>query len=177
MRTGPSWNRVDFVRPNIAITSSESAEALYDAGFMAGQIKDYADFEIEGFKLARFKLYHFDLDGLGSNVVTASLRREVILERIGSRPCMSVFHCGNHRQGIAENATVAATSQETYELLVTGSVFFRMGGNFLRLIHSVVIVVDKFMPAQILEEPPAAAKLTPDELLNFAVKNHKYFTL
>jgi hypothetical protein len=172
------WNRADFIRPNVALTGSETGEVLHDGMYLVGAIKPFADLELIGMTTARFPMMHFDVDGHGANLRCVGIRRDEIIDAglpSSNPPCVSLWHCGNHRNGISESATQSAVGQDALTFLTTGAVFFKMGGNFLRLVQAVAVVFDKLLPKPVVGEPPPLAKELSDELRDFAVCNYKFF--
>ena len=57
------WERVEMARPNVALTSSESALTLWHAGFHVRSVQGFAMFEIAGVKSAVRALINYDVDG------------------------------------------------------------------------------------------------------------------
>ena len=61
------WFRVDFVRPNVPIITTEKAHVLWGALYHAPQVKSFSNLEAAGVETAAISALHYDLDGHPSN--------------------------------------------------------------------------------------------------------------
>ena len=122
---------------------------------------NFTAFELAGFRAARFPILHSDLDGLHANTRMVNIHREDLCGALGRQPVASSFHCGNHRTGIAETDVASIVFQEEQTCGLVGGAFLRVGGNFLRSVQSVPLVVDEEMGAPTIgadEDIPCLAK-------------------
>ena len=90
--------------------------------------------EAQGIQVAELSAMHWDLDGHASNVQMCCLRRAAVIEKTGTTPLCSARHCGNHAQNLSDNCTTDAADKELTPWMIMGAGFFRMGGNFLRIL-------------------------------------------
>jgi hypothetical protein len=155
------WKRIDFVRPNIALVSSESAATLYSTMYSVQQLRSFSNLEISGVSTAVLCMFHWDLDGHPSNIRAVGIRRNTLIDQCGRMPLCSVKHCGNHTNNLIEVSAVGACHPCTYTWLASGSAFFKMGGNFLRIIAAVVVEVDRNLLPQVVSEPPTGCWCYP----------------
>ena len=117
------WERVQLSRPNVALTSSESALTLWNASFHVRSVQGFATFEIEGVTHAVRAFLNYDLDGHPANVLLAAHRRTEVIQKARKIPAVSVFHCGNHRVNLIENALVDCFGPEPNAFMVIGCAF------------------------------------------------------
>ena len=169
------WTKCDFVRPNIALTSSESSETIHAAAYHQPQLSAFTALETSGLGKACFGFLHFDLDGHSANPGFVAQRRQEICDATGAAPMVSRFHCGNHCENLIEVATGSAIGGDMYGFCSTGASFFRMGGNFIRSIQACALEIGRNMSDPIVGHPAAFAKELGDELQDYAIKNHRYF--
>ena len=170
-----SWRSVDFVRPNVALVSSEHADTLYAGLYTVPPISHFSKMEMQGLRRATFKMLHYDLDGHPANLISAAMRRSAVIKEIGATPMVSVFHCGNHQVHLAESAGIDCAPSSSYAFLTTACTCFRMGGIFLRLVQAVVLLYDRF-PINIIVGPrPPNAECVSKELMSYSVMNYKGF--
>ena len=137
-------------------------------------IQNFAATELAGLKSAKFGFLHSDLDGLASNINMVSCRRQELIAALGDKkkgPAISVMHGNNPMVNLAENRTTDCFDSSLWVMLSAGSSFMRMGANFLRLIQSVFPLVEREMKLPVLGEPPEAATLTTNELMDYALRN------
>ena len=85
-------------------------------------------------------------------------------------------HCGNHVQNLIDNSVIESADQTLFAGLGVGALFFRMGANFIRLIHATPAVISaKWKPPIAAQDPPPLATLAGDELQDYVLKNYKAF--
>ena len=130
-----------------------------------------------GVRHSTVALINFDLDGHAANPHMVKLRRAELVAETGRLPLVSLHHCGNHAANLCEVASVAATDANAHAWMSSGSLFFRMGGAYLRLRQSIPTLVDGMMLAPMLGEPTADAKMATAEIRDFAIKNFKGFAI
>lgn len=168
-------SKCDFNRPNIALLGTETSATLEEALYAMKQVAAFEQLEIKGMRHATFKMCHFDLDGHASNPGLTSRRRAAIIAATGVTPLMSHRHCGNHCEHLIENEVIDAVGSDVYAFFCTATAFFRMGGNFVRLIHATSIELDWNLKAPVVGTPPPGSAETSAELRDYAVKNYKSF--
>ena len=120
---------IDFVRPNVALVSTEDHTCLYEAIYGVPQVEHFTSFEEAGCK-ADVAFLHFELDGFSANHFLPAQRREV-LESSGALrrlPYISMHHCGNHAGNLNDNCTLTVCDETMFNWLSAGCCFFRMGG-------------------------------------------------
>ena len=103
---GNAWSKVDFCRPNIAMTSSESAATLWSACYKSAAVEDYAAFERTGIETARLAFLHNDIDGLSAGWNAVAMRRQQLITEMptGQKPpVVTIIHCGNHVEHLLGN--------------------------------------------------------------------------
>ena len=173
----PAWEKIDFTRPNVALTSSESGETIWASLYHVDAISAFADVELIGLANATWPFLHFDIDGQAGGVRMTALRRQEVKDACGKYPLVSSRHCGNHVGSLTDCAVLDAhdDGERCFNLVQTGAIFFQMGGNFLRLIQCVRFELDDNMVAPIIGLPPIEATCMSAELSDYFLKNYKGF--
>lgn len=174
------WHKHLPERPVVPIIGGESGEVLHSAAYLVDQVKAYTAHEASGVQRARMSSLHWDLDGHPANLRMAALRRDAVIRETGRTPCCSVRHCGNHCQNLIDNCVMDAAEGEddpmsTMDFMITGSAFFRMGGNFLRFVQAVALVINTLMLPTVVGAPPPNAAAVAEELRYYCVSNYKTF--
>ena len=169
------WNRCDFVRPNVAMVSSETAETLWEAMYGVPAVATFTKLETRGLATATFAALHFDLDGHAANPPLTALRRQQIIDETGKTPLVSRFHCGNHCENLVDVATMESIDDGLFQVMSAGSAFFHMGGNFIRLIQSCPLEIQRNMVAPVVGDPPPQAQEVSKELMDYAIQNYKLY--
>ena len=129
--------KCDFVRPLIAMVSTESAETLWQATYGMKCLVAFKEYEEAGVAAARYPFLAFDLDGLSSNIGMVACRRKEIIDVTKKIPAVSCRHCGNHCENLVEKYTLDAVDDETINFMTVAVVFFQTAANFLRLLHAL----------------------------------------
>ena len=150
---GGAWHFIEMVRPNIALVSTETAQALLQGLYGVPQTRQFVELELAGLKAATYPFLHFDLDGHSANANLSAFRRQAIIDSIGKTPLTSCKHCGNHAQNLIDNCFIDCFATKCVAWMAVGSKLFHMGGNFLRMIHAVPGFVDKHLPVPTLGAP------------------------
>ena len=171
-------NTLERPRPNVALVSTESSYTIHNAVYELEQIRSFTALEEKGFRYAtKWFSSHFDVDGLGANYSMIALRRQKLAGLLPNRlvPLVSARHCGNHIESIIEGYTLECISDEVFNLLAVSSSFFRMGGNFLRLVHTLDIDMGMNYKIPIVGAPPCQAVVAANELENYCIANYRCF--
>ena len=80
------WRRIEHVRPNVPLVSSQSGEAIWCALYHVDAIEQYSKFEVTGFKHAKWPFLHFDIDGHSGQLRSVRLRRHELIGVNGAAP-------------------------------------------------------------------------------------------
>lgn len=80
---------------------------------------------------------------------------------------------GNHSNSLAEGAAIMSIGKELLPRLYSLSLFLKMGGHFLRLLHSTAILVEQVLPAPILGAAPAGSSEFVEAMLLYAFDNYR----
>ena len=171
-----TWGRIDMVRPNVALTATETPYTVHGAMYTARAVKDFADFELGAVRLANISFLHWDLDGHFSNILAAAQRRVEVIRLSGRLPLCSVRHCGNHVNQLIEVSTTESCEKTTYTFLSASASFFKMSANFLCLHHGFAIHVrgaceQRWVP----RDEKAHEKMVADEVQHYFCRNYKGF--
>ena len=180
---GPGgWVKIDFTRPSVAMVSSESGETIWQGLYHVKSVKHFSQFEMAGLRRAKWAFLHFDLDGHSGGLRSTALRRQEIINAVGpdnknSMPAVSVRHCGNHSQNLTDNQIWDAhpRASDIYTFMQTGTLFFKMGGSFLRLVQAVKLDVEANFQLPLIGEPPAEAVALSCELRDYCERNYRGF--
>lgn len=164
------WFQSEFVRPNVPLLG-DAGENLLDGLYGLPVVAPFLDFENSGLRQADISIAHYDLDGHAANIRMVAGRRADLPQTT----LVSVRHCGNHANNLVEGCTIDSASSSLLSWMYSASLFLGMGGNFLRLIHSTVEVVRRFMdPPQradrISEVDPVAA-----EIMDYSIRNYRAY--
>ncbi len=169
------WFCFEVTRPIVPILSSEKGATLGQSLFGVEQVRSHERFERIGLKCGSRSSLHFDLDGHSANIRMVCIRRAFLSRENGQPPMTTVRHCGNHVQNLIDVAVLSACSSDVVAIMAIGSLFFRMGGNFVRLLHNLPSFLDAKLPIQTLGPPPAGAAIAMDELQDYCIRNYKGF--
>ena len=169
------WRQIDFSRPIVPLIATEVVAHLFAGLYHAPQIRFFADFEKAGVEGALLSALHFDLDGHSANLPMVALRRQELLEETRKLPAVSSRHCGNHAQCLIDNCVIDSSDSSIHTWFTCGSAFFRMGGDFLRLIHVVFPYVDRSFETPVLGAPPFEASRLTQEIRSYSLANFKTY--
>lgn len=173
------WFQIEFMRANTPIIS-DNAECIYDGLYGVLAQQPWRRAEEAGFHNADLRIALWDLDGRLANGRMVSVRRSSLLPGT----MVDLRHCGNHAANLVEACVAPSVSVTVLGVLYTSAIFFRMGGNFLRLIHATFHTVRKNMllglrnPVDFAPPPPgpAIAKLAAEGIRDNAIHNYKSFS-
>ena len=165
---------IDLVRPNVALVSTEDHTCLFQSLYKMPQVEHFSEFEKAGCH-ADFRILHFELDGFSANAYVPALRRADLLAANGSAPYITMHHCGNHAAHLNDNVTLRTCDETLFQWLTAGCCFYRMGGNFIRLLQSVPEMVNRFMLPVVIGHPPPMAATISAEVMDFSLRNFKSF--
>ena len=137
------WQCLEMCRPNVPLSTTETAGVIYRTWFHCPQVEMFASFENQCLQKALLrKAIHFDLDGFSANPLAASLRRNEVSRMLGHEVMATLRHCGCHVENLVSNAFLDCCDEANLKALSVGVSFMKMGGAFLRLIHSLVPYVE-----------------------------------
>ena len=114
---------LDFVRPNVPLTQTETGEHLEAAMYRLPQVVHLTHFEECGLKYGKQTAKRYDLDGHPANARAASIRRLALQDRIGRSAPTSLMHCKNHVQNIVDVQVTAATDKQVVGAMNVGASF------------------------------------------------------
>ena len=166
----PRWHQVDILRPNAPIMTT-SAECLIDGLYTVPQVRRFTACEQAGLAAATIGLVHYDRAGAAANTRAIMARMSTLDEGTLASDC----ECCNHHNNLTETCSVAAIDEKVIPWMYGGCLFFAMGGNALRLVHSVIQLVAQYMPRSLRTCPPPEAQAASNELKDFAMTNWKTY--
>jgi hypothetical protein len=124
------------LRPVVPLLST--ADPAFQHGlFDVACAKPIADFETRGFEVAQIAVAHHDMDGAFGNELMFLLR----MSKLPPKVLGSSMHCSNHRNQLIEAAVQDIIGLGILSSMYSASLFFRMGGHWLRLLRAIPAVV------------------------------------
>lgn len=159
-----SW---EAIRPSVPLLATDG-ELIYDSLFGVPVGKTMAGIQAASVEAASVSIEHADRDGAGSKdrVFAAMVQSD-------KKSLMSNAVCGNHANSLAEGATIMSIAKEVLPKLYSLSLFLKMGGHFLRLLHSTAALVDEAFPAPIVGAAPAGSSDFVKAMLLYSVENYR----
>lgn len=149
---------------------STGAECLLDGLFCMPSLQPFRAFERAGQQSAKFTFYALDRDGATSNerLVAAAMALlpadALICDRV----------CGNHSTNLVEGAVLGAHWLQLLSRMYSVALLLRQGAYFLRLVHSVTVVIDQAVDRGAIARglvPPEEAGAYSLEMGDFVLRN------
>ena len=157
---------VPLIRPTIPLVST-SAGAVYDGLFSATMIHPHKLVEEAAFKHVPRVVWHTDRDGAFANDKCLEARRRCLPEKV----LASDMACGNHRNQLIEVAVTTFLGTNHISALYRLALFFRMGGNFMRLALAARKIFQE-QPLRIVWHEPGPTPFN-DELVDYFKANRQ----
>ena len=160
----------DALRPSVPLLGTD-AETVFDGLFNLPSVAPFVKCAAASATAATISMVHFDRDGASSN-------DRVVAAMVKAHPTGLVSHatCGNHNNSLAEGSVVASVGAEILPKLYSLSCLLRMGGHFVRLLHTTVDLIEKHMPRPRRQAAaPPGSQAYIEELLSYALDNYKRF--
>ena len=104
------------------------------------------------------------------------IRREELIIALGRAPPMSAGHCGNHIQNLIDVIVTAVCDASLSPVLASGAAFFKMGRNFLRLLHALPTWTRDRTPPVAMGACWPLAKALDEKLEDYATRSFMGFT-
>ena len=169
----------------IALRGTETSSNLHEGLYSMPQVKSYENIERVGNAQSQWSINHFDLDGHAAHTGLVARRRDELLDackHTDRTPLVSSRHCGDHAEHLVENDTIEVFGVQFYSFVASAAAFFRMGGNFVRLIQATVLQVQLDMVDPVLVDDSAEAgaaqahaQVMNAEVEDYAIRNYKTF--
>lgn len=156
------------LRPPVTLLSTDG-EAIFDGLVHVPIAAPFQQAFAASVARADVGIQHMDRDGATANDKAICM---IMAENKSALTSHQV--CGNHQSNLCEAGVVVAVGGELLPKLACISHLFRMGGNFLKLIHSTADFVHKYL-RKYMGAPPDGAHRFVSVVLDYALANYRAF--
>ena len=122
-------------RPVVPLVSTSSG-SLNQGLWSLRLVKRYSDFVGAMTAASKIHIHHFDRDGASSNDRLVAWRQGALYDE-SVAALSSDMTCGNHRTNLIQCSIIMASFSKVVASLYSMCLFLRMGGYWMRLIHSL----------------------------------------